>query len=310
MRQAGRIANQDDGQRLVDHLLTLGIEARSDPEEDGSATLWVYDETELERTQSELERFSADPAAARYDGSASSAKRLREDAEKAVAEDEKRFIDVRKRWRGGFTRGSRPVTYALVALSVAVALSSQFGQDRASIIEKLFIASYRTEGGYIYYWPGLSQIRRGEVWRLVTPIFIHFDLMHLVFNMMWLLYFGPQIEDRKRWFRYLLLILVIAIPSNLAQYLFGAPNFGGMSGVVYGVFGYVWMKTRYEPDSGMFVPQPIVWFQLLFLALGFSGILNVLGPTANWCHLGGLVMGCLFGARRYLIRRLRTLAGG
>ena len=45
------------------------------------------------------------------------------------------------------------------------------------------------------------------------------------------------------------LVLVIAALSNLGQYFVSGPNFCGISGVVYGLFGYIWMKGRFDPAS-------------------------------------------------------------
>ena len=72
-------------------------------------------------------------------------------------------------------------------------------------------------------------------------------------------------------------------------------TFGGMSGVVYALFGYVWMKGRYEPEQGMILHPSTVQTMLLWLVLCMTGFL---GNIANAAHVVGLVAGILFGLAR------------
>jgi GlpG protein len=141
--------------------------------------------------------------------------------------------------------------------------------------------------------PSLPEIRHGEIWRLFTPILIHFSILHILFNMLWLRDLGSMIEARQSSVLLALLVLVIAAGSNLAQVYIGkAPNFGGMSGVVYGLLGYVWIRGRFDPGSGLFVHQTTVTMMLIWLVACFSGIL---GPIANTAHVVGLLMGSIWG---------------
>ena len=119
-----------------------------------------------------------------------------------------------------------PLTIALIVISVAISLMSNMGSS-VTDLKALFIADPESHG--------LLEIGAGEVWRLITPIFVHFGPIHLLFNMMWLWDLGKLIEAKKgHWFT-AGFVLAAGISSNLAQYLVtGSPLFGGMSGVVYG----------------------------------------------------------------------------
>jgi GlpG protein len=67
--------------------------------------------------------------------------------------------------------------------------------------------------------PMFEKIKQGEVWRIVSPAFLHSGIFHIFFNMLWLIALGKQIEQRLGAFRYILFILIVAALSNTAEYL-------------------------------------------------------------------------------------------
>ena len=85
------------------------------------------------------------------------------------------------------------------------------------------------------------------------------------------------------------MVLAIAVVSNLCQYLYDGPLFGGMSGVAYGLFGYIWIKSRVEPSSGFYMHQTTVMVMLVWFVLCFT---PVLGGVANGAHAAGLANRC------------------
>jgi GlpG protein len=145
----------------------------------------------------------------------------------------------------------------------------------------------------------LPEVRAGEVWRLITPIFIHGTMMHIVFNMMWLVQLGRFIESRFGAAKLLALVMAIGVGSNLAEYLWEAwrtpafaPNFGGMSGVNYGLFGFLWMKGKFDRSQNWQLPPQTVQLMLMWMVLCYTGWL---GPVANAAHTVGLLIGMLLG---------------
>src|SRR5262249_30186577 len=149
--------------------------------------------------------------------------------------------------------GFGPLTFALITISVIVFFLSRFGYEPQRVMV-LAMTNYSLDDAATVTWDNsLPEIRHGEVWRLITPIFIHFGVLHIVFNMLWLRDLGSMIEGRQSSTYLVLLVVVIAAGSNLGQFYFGhGPAFGGMSGVVYGLLGYIWLRGKFDPASGLF----------------------------------------------------------
>jgi len=144
----------------------------------------------------------------------------------------------------------------------------------------------------VRFFPQLTyEWMAAEPWRLVGPAFFHFSWLHIVFNTMWWWQLGGAIENVRGKRTLLSLFFASAILSNLAQFLVTGANFGGLSGVVYAVVGYVWWAGWLAPQIGLSLSKPIVGFLLFWLLLGFANILPV--NVANAAHLLGLVTGCL-----------------
>jgi membrane associated rhomboid family serine protease len=137
-----------------------------------------------------------------------------------------------------------------------------------------------------------SDIAKGEVWRLFTPMFPHFGLIHLLFNMMWLWDFGRMLESRFRSLRFALLVLGVCVAANVVQAYLSGPRFGGMSGVNYGLFGFILMRQKFHPAGDVRLNPQTTPYLLVWLVVCFTGIV---GPVANAAHVAGLVAGAAIG---------------
>lgn len=182
-----------------------------------------------------------------------------------------------------------PVTAVLFLICVVVAIISGLGAypNRVGI---LFYPTLVSDG----FFALLSSISSfTDVWRTLTPMFLHFGELHLIFNMLWLWYFGRQLESIQSTGSFLALVLVTSFVSNTTQYMVNdANNFGGMSGVVYGLVGYTWMIHKLMPKSYLVLNSNMLAFFVVAL-IAMEILASSLVATA--AHVGGLVSGLTLG---------------
>lgn len=139
----------------------------------------------------------------------------------------------------------------------------------------------------------LRDIKKGQVWRLVTPMFLHFGVLHIAFNMMWLWQFGTLLEIRFRTLRFAALVLFVAAVSCVAEAFWSGVNFGGMSGVNYGLFGFILLRSKLHPSPEFSMDKRTVMLLLVWLVVCFTGLV---GNVANAAHVMGFVSGAVAGA--------------
>jgi GlpG protein len=199
---------------------------------------------------------------------------------------------VNGRWQP--SPGHAPVVISLIAIAVAMVwLTSMSSNELAA---GLMVIDPRQ-----YEWFSLAErldalldtLSKGQVWRLITPDFLHFSWSHIIFNSVMLWFLGSQIEYIDGRTRLLVLALVASLLSNGLQYLVTGPLFGGLSGVVYAIMGYCWLSQRRQPRFQF--PPALITFALAWMVLGFTPLPNMLGMgnMANEAHLGGFVAGLL-----------------
>lgn len=128
-----------------------------------------------------------------------------------------------------------------------------------------------------------------QSWRFITPAFLHFSALHIIFNLLWWWQLAGVIEKQQGKLHLLLIFLFTAITSNVAQYFLVSPYFGGLSGVVYGLVGYCWLFGLLNKNSKVNLPHSYFVFLLVWLLFGFVDLLPV--NVANYAHLVGLLAG-------------------
>lgn len=298
MRMIGHLENEAKARVFSDYLYAKGIDNEIESDRSGAWALWVHDEDHVGNATEFLNQFRENPAEPKYQQAGDIARehRAREAQKNEAAR--KRYFDRRKLFPAGVAGVGR-LTAALVAVCVVVGIFSKLGADE-KLLGPLFISDpERIERGDSREG-GLAEIRRGEVWRLVTPILIHFGPIHLFFNMLWLLDLGTMVERRQSSRRLLALVLFIAAVSNLAQFIRWGPAFGGMSGVVYGLIGYIWLRGKYDPNSGLFLHHTTVTMAMIWF---FACLVGVVPDVANTAHAAGLGVGMAWGLLSAMVAR-------
>ncbi|MFM1896888.1 MAG: hypothetical protein RLZZ385_1962 [Pseudomonadota bacterium] len=191
-----------------------------------------------------------------------------------------------------------PITAVLMVLCAVVAAWTRLGRD-VSGVDFLFYPPLPSDS-----LPALLAAIDGPLVFLQTlaPMFLHFGELHIIFNLLWLWYFGRQLEAVQAEWLYLLVIVVTSFVANTAQYFTtGMANFGGMSGVVYGLVGYVWIVHNFVPGQRMLLNNTMFVFFVVALVL-----MEVVASSwiASAAHAGGLLAGLILGILLALYKRL------
>jgi GlpG protein len=284
MRSIGHLQDETQAKRFGDFLYGEGIENLVDQNLQGHWDIWVLDDENIKPAQLLFDQFKQSPGDPRFAATSRAAATKRQEEQETQVGKRVRIIDGRTL----FYAPPVPVgalSIVLIVASVAVAILTNFG-EKDRFVQLLSITRHQ------YVGPALPEVRQGEIWRLFTPIFLHFGILHLVFNMLWLRDLGSMVEAHQGSRVLLLLVLVLAGVSNVAQYGIDGPDFGGMSGVVYGLLGYIWMQGRFNPASQLSLQPQTVTLMIVWFLVCLSGLV---GPIANTAHAAGFGIGIAWG---------------
>jgi len=326
MRLIGELDQPQDAERLVAFLLTQGIATKTDAATGGKQEVWAREEDQFEQARAEFLSFVQSPDDPKYAAAVQAAAKITREQEKKRREIQKRITKV---GAGGIQR--RPtLTLIMIGISVVVALATDFGKNwptsevaKAIVfvsvpppasLEILANAPGDVEAKFDSFNVRWASLKRGEIWRLITPIFLHHGTFHILFNMLWLFQLGKLIENRYGFWQMLGLVLLSAAVSNLVSHTLpaswdgGPPGLipggylingsGGMSGVVYALFGFVWMRSEFDRSSGFRLPQSTIMIMMvwLFFCMIPGMTQNLFGINVdNWAHAIGLIVGLAVG---------------
>ncbi|KAA0875724.1 rhomboid family intramembrane serine protease [Nitrincola tapanii] len=197
------------------------------------------------------------------------------------------------------------LSLSLILSGLFVSLLIGWG-DQREMMAQLSFTEFQQEGQRLLYRSASSLWEQHQYWRLLTPTFMHFSEMHLVFNALWIWVLGSRIELKQGTWVFFSLFLFSAISSNWAQFSVSGPLFGGLSGVVYALLGYTWLWDKLQKRAVFDLPPALMGFMLIWLALGYTDLLQTigLGAVANTAHLIGLIAGLIFAFLGHRILRL------
>lgn len=313
MRLLGNLPDETTATLFSNVLLGVGIDHEVEPERDGAATtdvnperwvVWVRADEDLPRAEQLLARFRAEPGSREWEGPSREGavrRRMREEDEALAAGGKAGEGTGDGRGRAALRRvfpdGVGALTAVLAGTCLAITCAAWAGyEDR--VFDELLLTRLATAGRSAAWDGGLPEIfEKGEFWRLITPALVHFHVAHLLLNLICLVDLGSAIEARQGTGRLGALFVTIAIGSNLGQAWLEGPGFCGISGVLYGLLGYLWMKGKFDPDLGLALHPYTVILMWIFFVLGFGGaFLVAFGVSmANGAHATGLALGIVWG---------------
>ena len=175
-----------------------------------------------------------------------------------------------------------PISYTLIAVSVVFFL-----------LQNLSTWFFRADL-LLYFGAKINPlILQGEVWRFLTPAFLHGSVLHLAFNMYALFSIGPTLERKYGKTSFLLLYAISAIFGNVLSFLF-SPNVSlGSSTAIFGLIAaqgvYIYKNRHLLGSAARPLLMNVLFSIMVNLFLGFSS-----SNIDNLGHLGGLAGGSLY----------------
>ncbi|MDW6002604.1 rhomboid family intramembrane serine protease GlpG [Vibrio mangrovi] len=268
------IDNPRLGQAFIDYMALKRIEIAMMPEAEGQFCLWLLKDDDLYETEAELKLFLQNPGDTKYSAA-------------SWATDSRHKPSFHYRSPGVLQllqAKAGHMTLGVMGLCVVIFILQSLGLQQ-TIFD-------------LFHFPA-SQSQTWEIWRWVTPAFLHFSILHIIFNLLWWWFLGGDIEKRLGAWKLATLLVLSSAGSGIVQYWVDGPGFGGLSGVVYALVGFLWIVGWKKPELELSIQKPLLGFMLVWLVIGF---IQPFMPIANSAHVAGLLIGAGLGF--YESRRL------
>ncbi len=254
-------------QAFIDYMASRQVDIKMMPEGGGQFALWLVDSQHQVETEAELKMFLDNPNHAKYQAASWDMAETRSNHFRYHSPSMMSMIKSK----------AGPFSLLIMATCLVIFALQQFGAGQP-VFDVLHFPAYAGQE-----W---------QIWRWVSHALLHFSVMHIAFNLLWWWQLGGDIELRLGSGKLLQVFLVSAALSGFGQYWVEGANFGGLSGVVYALVGYIWMLGYRAPHKGLVMPKPILGFMLVWLVLGF---VQPFMAIANTAHLVGLLSGVAIG---------------
>ncbi|MDU1730490.1 MAG: rhomboid family intramembrane serine protease GlpG [Citrobacter freundii] len=245
-------ANPRVAQAFVDYMATQGVILTIQQHQ--QTDVWLADESQAQRVHAELVRFLENPGDPRY---------LAASWQSGQTDSGLRY--QRYPFLATLRERAGPVTWLVMAACVLVFIAMNVLGDQAVM---LWLA-----------WP-FDPSLKFEFWRYFTHAFMHFSLMHILFNLLWWWYLGGAVEKR--------------LGSGKLI----------VTGVVYALMGYVWLRGERDPQSGIFLQRGLIIFALIWIVAGWFDLFGM--SMANGAHIAGLAVGLAMAFADTINVRKRT----
>lgn len=186
-----------------------------------------------------------------------------------------------------------PITIVLLLVTLLAAVLTKLGAN-LDMVGQFTISGFDVRSGQIFFYNLSEVIARKEYWRLFTPALLHFSVLHLVFNTLWVWDIGRKLERLIGSVVWAVGVFIIAVLSNVLQYeISGYPLFGGLSGVVYGLIGFAWLLPVLNSRLPTIISKQLMIFFIVWLGIGYTPFPEMigLGSIANTAHSIGLLAG-------------------
>lgn len=278
MRKIGSFETPEQAETFRTILLGQKIFTRS--AEDDPLSVWVIEDDHLDQAMQLFEQFLV--------GKDDHIQKLLETGLKIKQEHfaaiKRIQFDKGRQTIKKFATSNFPISYGMIGICVVIFLLSFFRPFQ--------IIHYILMFPRVYHF---TDIPLWQYWRIITPIFLHGGIFHILFNMMWVYSIGPLIESRMSAKAMIFFIAVAAFFSNTAFFLISGPNFLGLSGIIYAFIGFLWSNDRVSRrpmltlDDGTF-KFFVIWYVICWILSGLTII-----PVANTIHGVGGFIGIIFG---------------
>ena len=266
-------ANPRIAQAFVDYMATQGITLTV--QQHTQTDIWLADENKESQVRNELKQFLANPGDPRYQAASWSSGQS----------------------HVGFSYKRYPFFATLAARAGPLTLTIM------AICTVLFVIMNMTGYQPLLYalgWP-ITPEQHYQAWRYFSHSLLQFSVLQLVFNLLWWWYLGGALEKSLGTGKLLTLTLIASLLSGFMQTTFAGPLFGGLSGTVFALMGYVWLRGQRDPESGLQMQRGLLIFAVIWLVIEYFSQSTVL-PA----HLTGFLVGLAMALGDTLNVRKRT----